>query len=364
MLYEQFNPLREQQLQVMDKDGRVIRKDLMPKLSNDDLKKIYYYMVLGRAADQKAMNLQRQGRIGTFAPVYGQEAQVASAYALQQGDWVVPAFREHALALVRGMPLKNFYLYYMGHETGSVVPKDARILPVSVPVGSHPLHAVGIAWASKIRKEKNVAITYFGDGATSEGEFHEAMNFAGVLKVPVIFYCQNNQWAISVPRKIQTASRTIAQKAVAYGMPGIQIDGNDIFAVYAATKEAVDRARRGEGPYFIEAVTYRFGPHTTADDPTKYRDEKEVEFWKQRCPVMRLKKYMTNLGIWDDSQEKKLLEAVDKEIETAVADAEKTPIATVDEIFDNTFAQLTPQLAEQKAYLKKVMEEKKTRTQK
>ncbi len=364
MLYEQFNPLREQQLQVMDKDGKIIRKDLVPKLSNDDLKKIYYYMVLGRAADQKAMNLQRQGRIGTFAPVYGQEAQVASAYALQQGDWVVPAFREHALTLVRGMPLKNFYLYYMGYEIGNVVPKDTRILPVSVPVGSHPIHAVGIAWASKIRKEKNVAITYFGDGATSEGEFHEAMNFAGVMKSPVIFYCQNNQWAISVPRSIQTASKTIAQKAVAYGFPGIQIDGNDIFAVYAATKEAVDRARNGEGPYFIEAVTYRFGPHTTADDPTKYRNEKEVEFWKQRCPVMRLRKYMANLGIWDDKQEKKLLEKVDKEVEKAVEESEKTPIATVDDMFDYTFAQLTPQLAEQKTYLKKVQDEKKTRTQK
>ena len=183
-------------------------------------------------------------------------------------------------------------------------------------------------------------------------------------KAPVIFYCQNNHWAISVPRSIQTASKTIAQKAVDYGFPGIQIDGNDIFAVYAATKEAVDRARNGEGPYFIEAVTYRFGPHTTADDPTKYRDEKEVEYWMQRCPVMRLRKHMANLGIWDDKQEKKLLEKVDKEVEKAVEESEKTPIATVDDVFDYTFAQLTPQLAEQKTYLKKVQDEKKARTQK
>jgi pyruvate dehydrogenase E1 component alpha subunit len=361
MLHEEFDPLKEQKLQIMDKDGKIARKDLMPSLTKDQIREIYYYMLLGRLADNKALALQRQGRMYTFAQVLGQEAQVAAVYTLKKTDWLIPAFREQAATIYFGMPLKNFYLYYMGNELGSAMPKGVNILPVSVPVGSHPLHAVGISWASKIKKEDDVSLTVFGDGATSEGDFHEAMNFAGVLKTPTIFYCQNNQWAISIPREHQTASKTIAQKAIAYGMPGIQIDGNDIFAVYAATKEAVDRARAGHGPTLIEAVTYRFGPHTTADDPTKYRKDKEVEYWKQRDPIDRLRKYMIANGLWDEKQEKKAVEKASKEVEKAVTEAEKTPNQSVDDVFDYTYAQLTPQLEEQKAYLNKVHEEKRNR---
>jgi len=361
MLCDEFDPLKEKKLEIMDKDGNILRKDLMPNLSNEQIKELYYYMLLGRVADTKALALQRQGRMYTFAPVLGQEAQVAAAYALKKTDWIVPAFREQAACIYFGMPIKNFFMYYMGHELGSMMPKNIKILPVSIPVGSHPLHAVGISWASKIKKEKDVAMTFFGDGATSEGDFHEAMNFAGVLKTPTIFYCQNNHWAISIPREKQTASKTIAQKAVAYGMPGIQIDGNDVFAVYAASKEAVDRARNGDGPTLIEAVTYRFGPHTTADDPTKYRKDRELEYWKPRDPIERLKKYMAANKMWDEKQEKKALEKAYQEVEKAVAEAEKTPNQSVDEVFDYTYAALTPQLIEQKAYLNKVHDEKRSR---
>ena len=186
---------------------------------------------------------------------------------------------------------------------GQKVPPGVNVFPIAVPVGTHPLHAVGAAYAAKLQKEKICTIAYFGDGATSEGDFHEAMNFAGVLNTPTIFFCQNNQYAISVPRKKQTASKTIAQKAIAYGFPGIQVDGNDLLAVYAATREARERAVSGSGPTFIEAVTYRFGPHTTADDPTKYREDAEVEEWKKLDPMLRLQKYLGEQGLWNEDLE-------------------------------------------------------------
>jgi pyruvate dehydrogenase E1 component alpha subunit len=219
-------------------------------------------------------------------------------------------------------------------------------------VGTHTLHAVGTAWAAKIKKDKIITIAYFGDGATSKGDFHEAMNFAGVFKTPTIFFCQNNQYAISVPRKSQTASETIAQKAIAYGMVGIQVDGNDLFAVYLATKEAIDRARSGGGAALIEAVTYRFGPHTTADDPTKYRNEEEIEFWKPLDPLVRLKLYLKERDLWNEEVEKYLIEEAQREIDQAVKEAESVPDPEVEEIFKYVYDEMTPQLKEQMEYLK------------
>ena len=251
-----------------------------------------------------------------------------------------------------GIPLKTVYLYWMGNEEGSRAPEGINVLPVSIPVGTHPLHAVGTAWAAKIRKDNIVTIAYFGDGATSKGDFHEAMNFAGVYKTPTIFFCQNNQFAISVPRKIQTASETIAQKAIAYGMVGIQVDGNDLFAVYAATKEAIERARSGGGPALIEGVTYRFGPHTTADDPTKYRSEEEMEPWKPLDPLVRLRLYLKGRGLWNEEVEKRVTEEAQQEIDQVVKEAEAVPAPEVEDIFKYVYSEMTPQLKEEMEYLK------------
>jgi pyruvate dehydrogenase E1 component alpha subunit len=290
--------------------------------------------------------------MGTYAPIWGQEAcQVGSAYVLQRGDWVFPAFRELAASLMMGIPLKTVYLYWMGNEEGSRAPEGINVMPVSIPVGTHPLHAVGVAWAAKIRRDRIVIIAYFGDGATSKGDFHEAMNFAGVFKVPTLFFCQNNQFAISVPRKIQTASETIAQKAIAYGVDGIQVDGNDLFAVYTVTKEAVEKARSGGGATLIEGVTYRFGPHTTADDPTKYRTDEEIEPWKLLDPLVRLRLYLKEKGLWNGEVEKRLTEEAQKEIDQSVIDAEAVPVPEVEDIFKYVFAEMTPQLKEQMEYL-------------
>jgi pyruvate dehydrogenase E1 component alpha subunit len=305
-------------------------------------------MVYIRTGDIRALTLQRQGRFGTYAPLHGQEAaQVASAYALGDGDWVFPSFREMGVCTMRGMSMKDVYVYWMGNEVGHKVADDVRVFPISIPVGSHPLHAVGTAWAAKLQGERIVTVAYFGDGGTSEGDFHEALNFAGVLRTPTIFFCQNNQYAISVPRKIQTAAKTLAQKAVAYGFGGIQIDGNDPFAVYAATKEARERALSDGEPTLIEAVTYRFGPHTTADDPTKYREEQEVEEWKPRDPLLRTKRYLEKKGIWSEELEEKITKEAEAAVDKVVQDAENTAPPEPGDFFNYTFAELTPNLKEQ-----------------
>jgi pyruvate dehydrogenase E1 component alpha subunit len=351
-LFEDYYPLKGKMFQILKPDG-TLHPDVKPPISDQETLQLYQKMVFIRLADQKALMLQRQGRMGTYAPIWGQEAcQVGSAYILQGGDWVFPAFRELGATLMMGIPLKTIYLYWMGNEEGSRAPEGVNVAPVSIPVGTHPLHAVGVAWAAKIRGDKIVTISYFGDGATSKGDFHEAMNLAGVFKTPSIFFCQNNQFAISVPRKIQTASETIAQKAIAYGVDGIQVDGNDLFAVSTATKEAIGKARSGGGSTLIEAVTYRFGPHTTADDPTKYRREDEIEPWKQLDPLVRLRLYLKGRGLWSDEVEKRMTEEAQKEIDQAVKEAEAVPVPELEEIFKYVYAEMTPQLKEQMEYLK------------
>jgi pyruvate dehydrogenase E1 component alpha subunit len=235
----------------------------------------------------------------------------------------------------------------MGDESGQKVPEGVNVFPVSVPVGSHPLHAVGAGWAAKLQGEKICTIAYFGDGATSEGDFHEAMNFAGVFQTPTIFFCQNNQYAISVPRKKQTAAKTLAQKAIAYGFPGVQVDGNDLFATYSATREAREKALAGKGPTLIEAVTYRFGPHTTADDPTKYREDAELEEWKSRDPMLRLQKYLKEKNLWSEEQETKFKAEAGAIVSKAIEEAEAVPLPKIEDMFQYTFAELTPNLKEQ-----------------
>ena len=351
-LMEDYQPLKGKRLEILGPDGTV-KAGWKPPVDGQETVRLYQKMLFARLADQRCLSLQRQGRFGTYAPIWGQEAcQVGSATLLQKGDWVFPAFRELAATLIMGIPLKAILLYWMGNEMGSRAPDGINVMPVSIPVGTHPLHAVGAAWAAKLRGEKTVTVAYFGDGATSKGDFHEAMNFAGVFKTPTIFFCQNNQYAISVPRKFQTASETIAQKAIAYGFDGIQVDGNDLFAVIAATQEALDKARSGGGPTLIEGVTFRFGPHTTADDPTKYRKDEEIEPWKPLDPMVRLKLYLKGKGLWTEKTEQQMMEEAQKEIDQAVKDAEAVPVPEPEDIFKYVFAETTPPLKEQLEYLK------------
>ena len=351
-LTEEYHPLKGKMFQMLKPDG-TLQPGMKPPVSDEETVSLFKKMVFIRLADQRALMLQRQGRFGTYAPCWGQEAcQVGSASMLRKEDWIFPAFRELAATLTMGVPLKTFFLYWMGNEMGSRAPEGINVMPVAIPVGTQPLHAVGVAWAAKLKGEKIVTLTYFGDGATSKGDFHEAMNLAGVFKTPTIFFCQNNQFAISVPRKMQTASATIAQKAIAYGFDGIQVDGNDLFAVMAATKEAVEKARSGGGPTFIEGVTFRFGPHTTADDPTKYRTEEEIEPWKPRDPFVRLRLYLKGKGLWNEEAEERATEEGQKQIDEAVKEAEAAPVPAPEDIFRYVFSEMTPPLKEQLEYLK------------
>ena len=336
-----------ERLSILDSDG-TLDAALEPKLSPDDLKRLYRAMVLGRRLDDRMIKLQRQGRIGTFAPIKGQEAsQIGSVFTLKPIDWMVPSFRETASMLWRGWPIEKMLALYAGRLEGSQPAPEQRDLPVVIPVATQLPHAVGIAYGIQYRGEGAVVMVYFGDGATSEGDFHEACNFAGVWHVPVVFVCQNNQWAISVPLKKQTNSRTIAQKALAYGFPGIQVDGNDVLAVYAASREAVDKARAGEGPTLIECVTYRLGVHTTADDPTKYRTDEEVKAWEQKDPLTRFRAYLEKKKLLDPSVD----EQVDEEIARAVERFEAMPAADPLGMFDHAYAELPPDVAAQRAEL-------------
>jgi pyruvate dehydrogenase E1 component alpha subunit len=339
-------------LQVLHQDGTTV-KQLEPDLDDETLLKIYRTMVLTRMADDKAVKLQRQGRLGAYPPTKGQEAsQIGPAVAMERTDWTVWAFRELGNLIWRGVPLWRLYLYWMGNEEGSNYAEGQRITPSAVPVGSQVPHAVGLAYAGRYKGESSAVVCYFGDGATSEGEFHEGLNFAGVWRTPNVFICQNNQWAISVPRERQTASRTIAQKAVAYGFPGIQVDGNDVLAMYAATKEALERARRGEGPTLIESYTYRMGDHTTSDDATRYRLENELAEWAEKDPIKRFKLYLEKKDIWSEEREKALQVEISALVEEEVRKAEAFPRPTLEDSFKYTYAQMPLDLQEQMEVLR------------
>jgi len=350
-IFEEYHPLKGKTFQILDETG-TLDEELAPKFSDEQLRDFYRWLVFGRIADKKALNLQRQGRMGTYAPVLGQEAiQIGAASAMEPDDWLFPSYREIVAALIRGLPLSQMYLYWMGHEEGSRTPDSVRVFPNSVPVGTHILYAVGAAWAAKLKGEKIALATFFGDGATSEGDFHEALNFAGVFKTPNVFICQNNQFAISVPVTRQTAAPTIAQKAIGYGFDGIRIDGNDIFASYVAAKAALDRARSGDGPTLIEAVTFRLGAHTTADDPTRYRTDADVEPWQKREPMIRFEKFLREKGIVDDEFADNAKKEAEAKVEEAVATAESTPPTQPSDIFEYMYEEMPPSLKEQRASL-------------
>jgi pyruvate dehydrogenase E1 component alpha subunit len=337
-------------LSILDDKGD-FDAELEPDIPEEILLKLYRTMVMARKFDERLLNLQRQGRIGTFPPSSGQEAShLGAAAVLEPSDWFIPAFRETAAEIWRGRSLESIIIYNNGFSEGVEIPQGKNDLPISVPVASQILHAVGLAWAARYRKTDQVAMVFFGDGASSQGDFHEGLNFAAVFQTPAIFVCQNNQWAISVPRSKQTRSETIAQKALAYGMPGIQIDGNDLLASYAAAREAVQRARSGGGPTLIECVTYRMTMHTTADDPRRYRTEQEVEIWKQRDPIRRFQKYLLGKGFLVEEKIADIENAVLDEIQSAVDRAEekiKTLGNPVD-MFNHHYAEMHPTLREQR----------------
>jgi pyruvate dehydrogenase E1 component subunit alpha len=339
----------EELQQILAPDGELVGE---PPLDIEESRRLYRAMVAARLYDRKGTALQKQGRLATYAPFEGQEAaQIGCAAALRSDDWMVATYRDAAAMAFHGYPRTLLLLGRMGDERGGSPPEGVNVLPPSITVGAHMLHAVGLAWAEKLQGRDRIAITLFGDGATSEGDFHEAMNFAGVYQTPVVFLCQNNQYAISLRRDRQTASATIAGKGDGYGVPGVLVDGNDLFAVYSVTAEAVQRARSGGGPTFIEALTYRLGPHTTSDDPSRYRPDEEEKEWRERDPIERVRRYLEGRGVWSKEWQEEIEREESAAIEAAVEEAEALPPQEPEKIFESMFAEMTPQLLEQQRML-------------
>jgi pyruvate dehydrogenase E1 component alpha subunit len=330
---------------LINPDGSV--RDRLP-ITLDEMKALYADMVEARTYDSKSIAMQRQGRLATYAPFRGQEAaQIGAAAALESDDWVAGTYRDAALNWRAGYPWELLILGRTGDERGGEVPAGVNILPPSITVGGHMIHAVGLAWAEKLSGGNRIALTSFGDGATSEGDFHEAMNFAAVFQTPTVFFCQNNGFAISYPTAEQTRSESIAVKADAYGMAGIRVDGNDVVAVLVAVGEAAALARSGNGPSLIEAVTYRMGPHTTADDPDRYREAVEGEEWEEKDPLNRVRMLLEHQGAWSADWQAGLEEQASQRIEKAVEWAESVPEPTFEEMVRRMYAEPTAPLLRQ-----------------
>ncbi|MCE9625209.1 MAG: pyruvate dehydrogenase (acetyl-transferring) E1 component subunit alpha [Deltaproteobacteria bacterium] len=328
-------------LSILDPEGRA-DPQLEPSLPTAKLKQIFEDMLLLREFDVRAIAMQRQGRMGTYAPSTGQEAvQIAAGAALNPTDWVVPSFREQGLLLSRGVKASTMFLFFMGSEEGNRLPRKLRSLPYCVPCATQVLHAVGIGMAAKLKKDPVAVATFFGDGATSEGDFHEALNFAAVYQSPNVFLCQNNQWAISTPRSAQTRSATLAQKAIAYGFSGLQVDGNDVLAVYSAVDAAAKRAREGGGPSLLECMTYRLGVHTTSDDPGRYRPATELEAWIPKDPIDRFEKYLLAKGLLQSDDRARLTAEIGDRLKAAATEAEEIcRNLTPDEMFTYMYADI------------------------
>ncbi|WP_152397215.1 pyruvate dehydrogenase (acetyl-transferring) E1 component subunit alpha [Paenibacillus guangzhouensis] len=339
-----------QALSVLSPDGEIINEEMMPSLTDEQLKEIMYRMVFTRTWDERAVNLGRQGRLGFYAPVSGQEASmVGSVYPLQKEDFVVPAYRDMPQIVWHGLPLYQAFLYSRGHQHGGQIPAGVNVLMPQIIIGAQILHAMGIAMGFKLKKQAQVAITYTGDGGSSEGDFYEGLNYAGAFKLPVIFFVQNNGYAITTPFAKQTAAQSIAHKALAAGIHGLQVDGMDVLAVIKAVQLSAERARQGEGATLIEALTYRFRPHSMADDTTKYRTKEEEAEWAIKDPLVRFGKYLEKKGLWNDEETARVKEEAKAKVNEEIKRAEQTEKMTVSGLIDSMFETTPQHLEEQKA---------------
>jgi pyruvate dehydrogenase E1 component alpha subunit len=321
-------------------DGDAVADGEVDGLAESDLLGLYRDMILLRTYDERSLVYHRQGRIGTYAIFWGHEAMQAGAVrALADEDWIFPSYRESAIGLLRGMPAETVLSWWRGHPAGWWDPREYRVASIAVPIATHVPHAVGLAWGKRLRGESTASVVFFGDGATSEGAFHEGANFAAVMRAPVVLFCNNNQWAISTPLSAQTRAETLADKALGYGMPGVRVDGGDVLAVFESTVEALERARAGEGPTFVEAVTYRCGPHGTADDPSAYIDAERVERERENECLGRFERYLRRLGLLTDELDQGIRAEAAEAMRKAIAAAEALPEPDPDLVTRNAYVE-------------------------
>jgi pyruvate dehydrogenase E1 component alpha subunit len=344
LVAEQF-----QTLQILNEEGQVVNESAMPEISDEQLQELMRRMVYTRILDQRSISLNRQGRLGFYAPTAGQEAsQLASQFALEKEDFILPGYRDVPPIVWHGLPLWQAFLWSRGHLQGGQIPDGVNVAIPQIIIGAQYVQTAGVALGLKKRGVKAVALTYTGDGGTSQGDFYEGMNFAGAFKAPAIFIAQNNQFAISTPREKQTAAKTLAQKAIAAGIPGIQVDGMDPLAVYAAVKEARERAINGEGPTFIETLTYRYGPHTMAgDDPTRYRTADLDNEWEKKDPLVRFRKFLESKGLWSEEKENQVIEQAKEDIKEAIKKADAAPKQKVTDLMSIMYEEMPQNLKEQ-----------------
>ncbi len=338
-----------QPLSILAPDGTIVNEEKMPKLNNDQLRELMRRMVFTRVWDERAINLGRQGRLGFYAPVSGQEASmIGSEFALNKDDFICPGYRDIPQIVWHGLPMYQAFLYSRGHQHGGQIPDDVHVLMPQIIIGAQILHATGVAMAFQKRGQKRVAITYTGDGGSSEGDFYEGMNFAGSFKLPVIYMVQNNGYAITTPFAKQTAAPSIAHKAIAAGIKGVQVDGMDVLAVYQAVSEAAERGRKGEGATLIEALTYRYKPHSMADDTTKYRTKDEELEWESKDPLSRMRIFLTKQGLWNEEEEARVKEEAKVTVAEQIKKAEETEKMTIPGLIDSMFESAPKHLEEQK----------------
>jgi len=335
--------------QILNEEGEIVNEAAVPNLSDEQLKELMRRMVYTRVLDQRCISLNRQGRLGFYAPTAGQEAsQLASHFALEKDDFILPGYRDVPQMIWHGLPLYQAFLFSRGHFHGNQIPEAVNVLPPQIIIGAQIIQAAGVALGIKKRGQKAVAITYTGDGGASQGDFYEGINFAGAFNVPAIFVVQNNRYAISTPVEKQSAAMTIAQKAVAAGIPGIQVDGMDPLAVYVAVRDARERAINGEGPTLIETLCFRYGPHTMAgDDPTRYRSREIENEWEKKDPIIRFRKYLEKKGIWSEEEENKVIEQAKEDIKQAIKKADETPKQRVTDLMEIMYEELPFNVKEQ-----------------
>jgi pyruvate dehydrogenase E1 component alpha subunit len=338
--------------QILNEEGKITDEALIPDLKDEELVELMTQMVWSRVLDQRSTALNRQGRLGFYAPTAGQEAsQLASHFAIEKEDYLLPGYRDVPQLVQHGLPLKEAFLWSRGHVAGNLYPEDLKAMPPQIIIGAQYVQAAGVALGLKKHGKKNIVITYTGDGGTSQGDFYEGVNFAGAYKANAVFVIQNNEFAISTPREKQTAAKTLAQKAVAAGVPGIQVDGMDPLAVYAVTKEAREWAANGNGPVVIETMTYRYGAHTlSGDDPTRYRSQELTDKWMKKDPLIRFRKYLTEKGLWSEEKENAIIEQTKEEIKQAIAEADQVPKQKVSDFLKNMFEVSPQSIREQIAY--------------